>query len=101
MGFWLVAVRDGEVVGFGHLCPDDYLSLLYVDPSVNRQGVGGRLCEALEREAFERGARRISTAASHVSRALFLKRGYEVDFEENVVHNGVQFTRARMSMQLG
>src|SRR5450631_343800 len=44
----LVAIVDGEPVGFAALKGMDFIDKLYVHPSAVRQGIGAQLCDALE-----------------------------------------------------
>jgi len=50
-GHAVVAVHDGEVVGFAAVDPDAHLlDHLYVDPSVHRRGIGRRLVDHVRAE---------------------------------------------------
>jgi putative acetyltransferase len=72
----LVALVEGEVVGFASLRGQDHIRMLYVDPGVAGQGVASTLCEALEKLAGGRGATKLSVDASDTARGFFEKRGY-------------------------
>jgi putative acetyltransferase len=71
---FVVAVEDGQVVGFGTTSfspPEEYrpsvdaeVTGVYVDPSVARRGVGSRIHQDLERRARERGAEVLGLRAS-------------------------------------
>lgn len=52
--FCLVAVSDGDIVGFAHLSGDEVTSL-HVDPAVKRRGIGRSLMAAAEAELRTRG----------------------------------------------
>lgn len=60
---WLVAVRDGVVVGFaGVMYVEDeaHVMNVAVDPSLRRQGIARQLLAALINEASSRGARHLT-----------------------------------------
>jgi len=84
---FLVAVTDAAVVGFGSLTlavPSGYtapaeaeITAVYVDPAVAREGVGARLCGALERRAWDAGIRRLGLTASRNAVPFYEAQGYE------------------------
>ena len=63
-------MQSGVIVGFASLKGADVVDMLYVDPDHARQGVGAALCEALERLAGARGAKKISADASDAAEAF-------------------------------
>ncbi|MGB3864237.1 MAG: GNAT family N-acetyltransferase [Xanthobacteraceae bacterium] len=72
----LVATINGSAVGFASLKSIDHIDMLFVHPSVARQGVAAMLCDALEKLAAARGATVLTVDASDTAEPLFLKRGY-------------------------
>jgi len=72
----ILAIVEGETVGFASLRGKDELDLLYVHPDVVRNGVGSMLVDALEKLAGARGATAMLTNASETARPFFEKRGY-------------------------
>jgi predicted GNAT family N-acyltransferase len=83
-----VAVRDGEVVGTCRLLVDGEVAKIgrmAVARSERRSGVGGRLLEAGETAARERGARRVVLAAQVQAEPFYAEHGYRAagqPFEE-------------------
>jgi putative acetyltransferase len=75
----IVATIEGFVVAFASLKGADRLDMLYVDPAAGRQGVGAALVDALTRLAKSRGATRILTEASDVSKPLFERMGFRAE----------------------
>jgi GNAT superfamily N-acetyltransferase len=74
----LVAVREGELVGFAHAITDGafqaFLSLLLVRPDVRREGIGTRLvAEVLARS----GAVRVDLLAYEEAEALYASFAHE------------------------
>lgn len=72
----LVATLESSPVGFASLKGGDHIEMLYVHPSASRQGVATALCDALERLATARGAKKLTVDASDTAHELFKKRGY-------------------------
>ena len=72
----LVATITKAPAAFASLKGADRLEMLYVDPSVARQGIGDQLCDALERLAQARGAKKLTGDISDTALPLFEKRGY-------------------------
>lgn len=84
---FVVAEREGRVVGFGCLAvePGEHLdadvdaevTAVYVHPSAARQGVGSALLADLERRARERGSRSLGLWASLNAVPFYESRGYD------------------------
>ncbi len=72
----LVATVQGSPVGFASLRGADHLDMLFVHPGAVRQGVASTLCDALEKLAAARGAKRMSVDASDSAQEFFARRGY-------------------------
>ena len=77
----------GAPVGFASLKGSDHLDMLYVHPAATRQGVATLLCDALEKLAAARGAKRLTTDASDTARDFFEARGF-VAQRRNTVPRG-------------
>lgn len=72
----LIALIDGETVGFANLRNKNELDMLYVDPRFGRRGVGSALIDALTRLAAARGAEIVTSEASDTARPLFERHGF-------------------------
>ena len=83
----LVATVGGSAVGFAALKGNDHIDMLYVHPSFARQGVATMLCDALEKLAAARGAKRLTVDASDTARPFFEGRGFR-DESRNTVPVG-------------
>lgn len=83
----IIATLAGSPVAFASLKGSDHLDMLYVHPAAVRQGVAGLLCDALEKLAAARGAKRLTTDASDTARAFFEARGF-VAQRRNTVPRG-------------
>src|SRR5882724_8432442 len=72
----LIATLQTSPVGFASLKGADHIDMLYVHPSAAGQGVGSMLCDALEKLAGGRGAKKLTIEASDNAEQFFAKRGY-------------------------
>ncbi len=74
---FLVAERDGKIIGFGMFEPStDELSAVYVAPAVGRQGVGTKILHELERAAGGSGVRKIWLKASLNAEQFYLRHHF-------------------------
>jgi putative acetyltransferase len=80
----LVATLQNSPVGFASLKGADDIDMLYVHPGAAGQGVGSALCDALERLAAGRGAKKLTVEASDNAQAFFASRSY-VPMQRNTV----------------
>jgi putative acetyltransferase len=88
---------DGPPIeAFGILHPPDRLALLYCRGRSCRQGRSSAILQALEQHASQQGILQLRTEASQLSRPLFLRRGWQVEREEQVLFAGEWFHRWRM-----
>lgn len=82
----VIAVEDGEIVGFGDMDGTGYLDRLYVHKDYQGRGIASAICEELE--CFAAG-KTITTHASITAKPFFLHRGYRVVKEQEVLRYGV------------
>lgn len=82
----IIAVKNGEIVGFGDMDETGYLDRLYVHKDYQKRGIAFAICGRLERAAE---CDRIFTHASVTALPFFLKRGYRIIREQRVERRGV------------
>ncbi len=99
-GLTLVATIDGAPVGFASLKGADHVDLLYVHPGAAGQGVAAMLCDALEKLAAARGAKKLTVDASDNAAEFFAHRGYEAQQRNTVSINGEWLANTTMQKQL-
>ncbi len=80
----LIATLQNSPVGFASLRGADHIDMLYVHPGAVGQGVASMLCDALEKLAGGRGAKKLTVDASDTVQGFFAKRGY-VPMQRNTV----------------
>ncbi len=81
-----VAVKCGEIVGFGDIDKFGYIDRLYVDSLHQNEGVGKKLCDWLENKI---DVRKYTVFASITAKGFFEKRGYKVVKENYVNRCGI------------
>jgi putative acetyltransferase len=96
----LVAMVQNSPVGFTSLKGADHIDMLYVHPSAMGQGVGAILCDALEKLAGARGAKRLTVDVSDNAQEFFLKRGYVGKQRNTVTVNGEWLANTTMQKTL-
>ena len=92
----IIAVKNGEIVGFGDMDETGYLDRLYVHKDYQGQGVASAICDELERFA---AGKTITTHASITAKPFFLHRGYRVVRKQEVIRRGVALTNFVMEKQ--
>jgi putative acetyltransferase len=86
----LIALLDGEPVGFASLKGNDKLEMLYVHPAAIGQGAATMLVDALEKLARGRGVTKLTVDASDTAEGFFKFRGY-VPQSRNTVLRGSEW----------
>ena len=89
----IVAVKNGEIVGFGDMDETGYLDRLYVHKDYQGQGIASAICDELERFA---AGKTITTHASITAKPFFQHRGYRVVCKQEVIRRGVALTNLVM-----
>jgi len=96
----LIATVQNSPVGFASLKGPDHIDMLYVHPSVARQGVASMLTDALEKLAGARGTKMLTVDASDTAEAFFQKRGYVAMQRNTVTVNGEWLANTTMQKTL-
>jgi putative acetyltransferase len=97
----LIGTLENSPVGFASLKGADHIDMLYVHPSVAGQGVATLLCDALEKLAGGRGAKKLTVDASDNAQEFFGKRGYVPMQRNTVTVNGEWLANTTMQKSLG
>ncbi len=95
----LVATLQSAPVAFASLEGAGKIDMLYIHPSVARQGVATMLIDALEKLASARGAERLTTDASDTAREFFGARGYVAQHRNTVLRGGEWLSNTTMTKQ--
>ena len=92
----IIAVVNGEIVGFGDMDETGYLDRLYVHKDYQVQGIASAICDELERFA---AGKTFTTHASITAKLFFQHRGYRVVCKQEVIRRGVALTNFIMEKQ--
>lgn len=99
--YTLVCTENEDVVGFIDF--DDrngFINYLYTDPEYQDKGVASELYEKIEQKARELKLDRISARASKTALDFFLKRGFDIRWENEVIRRGVLMINYTMNKNL-
>jgi putative acetyltransferase len=96
----LLALRDGEPVGFVSLKGNDHLDMLYVRPDGANDGVGTFLTHAAETLARGRGAKTLTVDTSDTALPFFDKLGFKPQVRQSVAINGEWLANTKMAKTL-
>ncbi len=80
----VVAIRDGQIVGFMSLAAGGYIDLAFVRPSAQGTGVFRLLYESIEELAYKLGETRLRVHASLMAQPAFAAMGFTVSQRETV-----------------
>jgi putative acetyltransferase len=97
---WVIVI-DRKPVAFCGLGKDGHIASLYVHPEYNRMGHASRLLQHVLDLGERRGMRRFYTEASFLSKVVFDRHGFIVDYVEEVDYDGVHFCRFKMVRHVG
>ncbi len=98
--FLVAEDETGKLIGFGSICWDGYLDVLYVHPDFQRRRVAKKLYKALEKEAKKKAFDRLFSDASQWAKPFFEAMGFMEIAENEVERKGVKMTNFRMEKHL-
>jgi GNAT superfamily N-acetyltransferase len=97
--FSLVAIGAAGLEGLGVLDGSE-VRRVYVDPRLQRRGIGTMIVRALEAEARKRGLPRLELQASPSSVPFYLSLGFRTLQTETTRNGDAQFIHVRMHKDL-
>lgn len=80
----LVAERDGHICAVGLALEDGFISLLYVAPDAQRQGMGCALLTALEHQMLAQGHKEAHLISTSAARDFYLAQGWSCSGPETL-----------------
>lgn len=96
----LIGTLGGSPIGFIALEGADKIDMLYVHPAAAGQGVAAMLCDAIEKLAGARGAKKLKVEASDTAEGFFQHRGFVAQQRNTVLREGVWLANTTMEKQL-
>lgn len=85
----VVAVEENIIVAFGDIDMEGYLDRLYVHKEYQNRGIATAICDKLE---MALQVDKITTHASITAKGFFIRRGYKVIQEQQVIRSGIALT---------
>jgi GNAT superfamily N-acetyltransferase len=82
-GYCVIAENGGRIVGTGTLL-DDGIRRVYIDPSLQKAGIGTSIYEALETRALQMEIPRLGLGASVIAREFWESVGFIFEKEEHI-----------------
>ncbi|GDY14876.1 acetyltransferase [Planctomycetota bacterium] len=95
-----VDLNEHRVTAFIELDPDGHIDCHYTRPEWNRQGIGGRLLRHALTIAEHLKLPKVFVEASHLAKGLYLKHGFTVVRENEIVRRGVTLSNWIMERQI-
>lgn len=92
----LVAVIEGQIVGFTDLQADGLIDMFYVHHQWQGQGIGKSLFAAVEAEAERLKLTELYSHVSVTARPFFESRGFAAEKQQEVSIRGVRLTNFLM-----
>jgi len=98
--FFLIAVIENKIVGFGSMTRDGYLDFLYVSKDHQRLGIAKMIYDQLEGFAKTNHLYQITSDISITAKPFFEKQGFVVVEEQQVLIDGTQLKNLKMEKTL-
>ena len=98
--FFLIAVIENKIVGFGSMTRDGYLDFLYVSKDHQRLGIAKMIYDQLEEFAKINHLYQITSDVSITAKPFFEKQGFVVVEEQQVLIDGTQLKNFKMEKTL-
>jgi len=76
--YFIVAMLDNKLVGFGSLATDGYLDFMFVHKDYQEKGIASQLLSELEKKAIKQNNQEIYSEVSTTAKTFFERRGFVV-----------------------
>jgi putative acetyltransferase len=94
--YFLVAEKDGIILGLASLTPVGYLDMLYVHHAFQRQSLAQSLFDALKKEADRLSIQEMTADVSITARPFFASQGFKLESKQQKMIQGQQLINYRM-----
>jgi putative acetyltransferase len=98
--YFILAVINDVISGFGSIATDGYLDFMYVHKDYQRMGVAKSLLDEIERKAIEQKNPQVYSHVSKTAKGFFEKYGYEHKEDLRDVYKDIIFINALMVKEL-
>lgn len=80
--YFIVAIMEGEIVGFASLADDGYLDFMFVHKDYQGRGIAREMLEELEIKALKNGNSMIYSDVSITARRFFERSGFVIEKQQ-------------------
>ena len=94
--YFIVAVIDEVIVGFGSITPEGYLDMMYVHKNYQGIGIAYALVDELLANASKNNLSIITSDVSITAKPFFEKKGFTVVTPQRKMMGGVEFLNYKM-----
>ena len=94
--YFIVAVIDEVIVGFGSITPDGYLDMMYVHKNYQGIGIAYALVDELLANASKNNLSIVTSDVSITAKPFFEKKGFTVVTPQRKMMGGVEFLNYKM-----
>ncbi len=98
--YFLVARKQGLIIGFASLENDEYIDLLFVHSEFQGWGIATLLFEKLQKQAVKKHVKQLTANVSLTARPFFEKMDFKVLEEQHKPIRGVNLINYRMQKML-
>lgn len=98
--YFLVALYNDKVLGFGSLENGDYLDFMYVHKDYQRQGIADKIFQSLELQARQHNTRILRSDVSKTARLFFERQGFAVVEPQTRTIDSVEIMNFKMQKLL-
>lgn len=98
-GYVMLLLRDGTIIGTGTRVGKE-IKRVFVEPSRQGKGFGGRIMDELEHDAVQAGLTEVELDASLPAKRFYDNRGYETMSSEAIPldHSSLPYYRMRKTL---
>lgn len=94
--YFIVAVIDEVIVGFGSITPEGYLDMMYVHKNYQGIGIAYALVDELLANASKNNLSIVTSDVSITAKPFFEKKGFTVVTPQRKMMGGVEFLNYKM-----
>ncbi len=98
--YFLIAVLENRIVGFGSITNNGYLDFLYVSKDYQKMGIAKMIYDQLHEFAIPKGLDKIVSDVSITAKPFFEKQGFETVQEQQVFIDGILLKNFNMVKSL-
>ena len=98
--YFIVAVIDEVIVGFGSITPEGYLDMMYVHKNYQGIGIAYALVDELLANASKNNLSIVTSDVSITAKPFFESRGFIVTNVKTQLYNGKEFINYEMQKQI-